>query len=228
MSFILDALRKSEHERQRSSVPSLSHVPLAVPRRHVPAWALVLIGVLAAAVLMLGGAWWQSRQPAATAQSSPATPRVTEAPAAAPPPAVARNAPPAAAGTAPTAASVPSAPEPAAVPVAIVPPAVQDVAIVADERSDSLANAVRVAKTPAPRGPTLPSAAALLEQGISLPPLHLELHAYSDKPSERFVFINGRKYKEGDRLAEGPDVVIVEPNGVVLSQQGQRFLLAPE
>jgi hypothetical protein len=42
------------------------------------------------------------------------------------------------------------------------------------------------------------------------------------------VFINGRKYREGERLTEGPEVVAVEPNGVVLSQQGQRFLLAPE
>ena len=62
MSFILDALRKSEHERQRSAVPGLSHVPLATPRRELPGWALLVIGVLAAAVLVLGGAWWQSQR----------------------------------------------------------------------------------------------------------------------------------------------------------------------
>jgi hypothetical protein len=62
MSFILDALRKSEHERQRSAAPSLSHVPLAHPRRNLPAWAIVVIGALAAAVLVLGGAWWQSQR----------------------------------------------------------------------------------------------------------------------------------------------------------------------
>ena len=61
-----------------------------------------------------------------------------------------------------------------------------------------------------------------------MPALRLELHGYSDRPAERFVFINGHKYREGQRLTEGPDVVTIEPNGVVLSQQGQRFLLAPE
>ena len=68
----------------------------------------------------------------------------------------------------------------------------------------------------------------LLAQGVDVPPLKLELHAYSDTPAERFVFINGRKYKEGERLADGPEVVRIEPNGVVLSQHGQRFQLAPE
>ncbi len=97
-----------------------------------------------------------------------------------------------------------------------------------DERTQSLASAAIVPKRPAPMGPTLPSAASLQAQGINVPPLRLELHAYSDKPTERFVFINGRKYREGERLTEGPEVVRIEPSGVVLSEQGQRFQLAPE
>jgi general secretion pathway protein B len=94
--------------------------------------------------------------------------------------------------------------------------------------SDSLATAAAVPKEAPPSGPTLPSAAALLAQGIDVPVLHLELHGYGPTPAERFVFINGRKYKEGERLGEGPEVVAIEPNGVVLSQQGHRFMLAPE
>ncbi len=74
----------------------------------------------------------------------------------------------------------------------------------------------------------MPSAASLQAQGINVPALRLELHAYSDKPAERFVFINGRKYKEGERLTEGPEIVKIEANGVVLSEQGQRFQLAAE
>ena len=71
MSFILDALRKSEHERQRSTVPGLSQVPLATPAAQLPRWALLVIGVLAAAVLVLGAAWWQSsREPAAVATAA--------------------------------------------------------------------------------------------------------------------------------------------------------------
>jgi general secretion pathway protein B len=225
VSFILDALRKSEHERQRSAVPSLAHVPLAAPRREMPRWTLLVIGVLATAVLVLGAAWWQSQRaqvassPAAAAGGPIAT-KVppTATPAIAPPSDPSRTPPaidtaPAQELAAAVPASSPRSPEPSAA---------------ANEESQSLAQAAIVPRQPPRTGPTLPSVAALQAQGISVPTLKLELHAYSDRPSERFVFINGRKYKEGERLTEGPEVVAVEPNGVVLSQQGQRFLLAPE
>jgi len=231
VSFILDALRKSEHERQRSAVPGLSHVPLATTRSELPGWALLVIGVLGAAVLVLGGAWWQSqRSLGASAASSPAAvvpPVATTAPTATAPAPIA----------APPVATPPPTFAPAAVPIPPVqPPAVdstsslQDSASVAalDERTQSLADASIVPKRASATGPTLPSASALLAQGVDVPPLKLELHAYSEKPAERFVFINGRKYREGERLTEGPSVVTIEPNGVVLSQQGQRFQLAPE
>ena len=76
--------------------------------------------------------------------------------------------------------------------------------------------------------PALPSVAALVADGIALPTLRLELHAFSEQPRDRFVFINGRKYVEGDRLSEGPQIVSIEPRGAVLIQAGQRFLLTPE
>jgi general secretion pathway protein B len=222
VSFILDALRKSEHERQRSAMPGLSHVPLAVPRHELPRWALAVIGVLAAAVLVLAGAWWQSRRPPPTAAgvSLPAAPAPVS-PAAPPKLAAAEPAP----SPAPPPVATPSPSQPASESPT---PAQRGTP---EPRSSVLASAATEglkSPRPAPSGPTLPSAAALLAQGISVPPLRLELHAYSDVPGERFVFINGRKYVEGQQLAEGPEVITIEPNGVVLSQQGQRFMLAPE
>jgi general secretion pathway protein B len=233
VSFILDALRKSEHERQRSTMPGLSHVPLAGPRHTLPGWAIAVMGVLAGAVLVLGGAWWQSQR------SLPAQAPIPASAAVAPPAVGSNNAaavttgsPPSAPTAAPAAPSPTPRPTPKATPaaaafgspVAAPPPA-------AEPKRESLANAA-TAGLASPRatsgGLTLPSAAALSAQGIAVPPLRLELHAYSDSPSERFVFINGRRYREGERLAEGPEVVTIEPEGVVLSQQGQRFMLAPE
>ena len=235
MSFILDALRKSEHERQRSAAPGLSHVPFATPRRELPRWTLLVIGVLSAAVLVLGGAWWQSERSLTAPPASSPTP--VTAPVATTPPTAAAPAPvapptiatpqPAAAPTTVAIATLP-AEQPAVVVASTLPPLDAESAAAPDERTQSLASAASVPKRLAPTGPTLPSAAALLAQGISVPPLRLELHAYSDKPAERYVFINGRKYKEGERLSEGPEVVTIEPNGVVLSEQGQRFQLAPE
>ena len=46
MSFILDALKKSELDRQRQSMPGLIEMPVATRRRGVPVWVWVLAGLL--------------------------------------------------------------------------------------------------------------------------------------------------------------------------------------
>ena len=216
MSFILDALRKSEHERQRSTLPGLSQVPLATPPARLPRWALVVIGVLAAGVLVLGGAWWQStRAPTENTAAAPMIERSVELP------------PPAATFTPPR--LTPPAPSQAAP----ARPPVED--NVATPNQTALATAAGTSPETGESSfaatadqPALPSPAALAAEGIAIPTLRLELHAFSTQPRDRFVFINGRKYVEGDRLAEGPQLVSIEPTGAVLTQYGQRFLLAPE
>jgi general secretion pathway protein B len=55
--------------------------------------------------------------------------------------------------------------------------------------------------------------------------LHLDVHVYATKPSERFVYINMRKYREGATLAEGPLLEHIRRDGVVLNYQGLRFVL---
>jgi general secretion pathway protein B len=52
----------------------------------------------------------------------------------------------------------------------------------------------------------------------SLPALEINGHVYSDDPSDRFVFINWKPYREGDRLgaAEGPVLERITPEGVVV------------
>jgi general secretion pathway protein B len=216
MSFILDALRKSEHERQRSALPGLSQVPLATPPAQLPRWALVVIGVLAAGVLVLGGAWWQSTwAPTETTAAAPMIERSVELP------------PPAAAFTPPR--LTPPAPSQSAP----ARPPIED--NLATPNQTALATAAGASPEAAESSfaatanqPALPSPAALAAEGIAIPTLRLELHAFSAQPRDRFVFINGRKYVEGDRLAEGPQLVSIEPTGAVLTQYGQKFLLAPE
>jgi len=44
-------------------------------------------------------------------------------------------------------------------------------------------------------------------------------------PAERFVFVNMRKYVEGQTLAEGPTLEEITTDGVVLNHRGTRFLL---
>ena len=53
MSFILDALKKSEAERARQSGPTLVDMRIVAPRRGVPAWVIVLGLVLLANLVVL-------------------------------------------------------------------------------------------------------------------------------------------------------------------------------
>lgn len=231
MSFILDALRKSEHERQRSAVPGVAQVPFAARRRETPRWALVAIGLLGAAVLALGIAWWQTTRPGAPREAAAVAPQIERSPGEAVPAArMTRGAPartPAGADEPAPASSARDTPAPAgAAPTAAAPRSSPDNSTPAPRSLPAIGAATTT--VPAPVAPTLPNAAALAAEGIAVPSLKLTLHGFSDNPAERFVFINGTRYREGQTLREGPQVVSIEPAGVVLSQQGRRFLLAPE
>jgi len=60
MSFILDALKKSESERQRDAAPTLTRAAWApARRREPPAWSLFVIAVLLVALLGLGLFAWR-------------------------------------------------------------------------------------------------------------------------------------------------------------------------
>jgi general secretion pathway protein B len=58
-----------------------------------------------------------------------------------------------------------------------------------------------------------------------MPPLRLDLHSYSEQPQQRYALINMHKVQEGDTLPEGPRVLHILPDGVVLSYQGTEFVL---
>jgi general secretion pathway protein B len=219
VSFILDALRKSEHERQRSAVPGLSQVPLATPSPQMPRWALAVIGVLGAAVVALGAAWtYSTRAPSEVAASPPTVERSVELPL------PSRSAAPQQA-----APSRPPAQDESLSAAAASSTEVSSVG----SASPGLTQPVRLTNLPddavaSENSGALPSLAMIAAEGVAVPTLHLELHAYSAQPRDRFVFINGRKYVEGDRLAEGPVLVSIAPTGAVLSHAGRRFMLVQE
>jgi general secretion pathway protein B len=57
--------------------------------------------------------------------------------------------------------------------------------------------------------------------------LKLTVHVWSDKPAERLVFINGRKYVQGDRIEDKVLLEEITPEGAAVSYQGRRSLLRP-
>ena len=85
--------------------------------------------------------------------------------------------------------------------------------------------------TPAARSTAQPAEATpLLDQlprsfRRELPTMTINVFVYSKQISERFVIINMKKYKTGDKTMEGPLLEAIRPNSVVLRFEGQRFRL---
>jgi general secretion pathway protein B len=120
--------------------------------------------------------------------------------------------PPAAAAAAPTAAEanaaegVSATPPPGAVPA---PPQVQP------------QQATPQLPEPQPQLQEMPEA-----YRANFPAITVDVHVYDDNPQLRFVMIGGKRYHEGDTLAEGPRVLKIVPQGMVLDWQGQHVLFA--
>jgi general secretion pathway protein B len=256
MSFILDALKKSENERQRTVGPSLADAPVRVERTDRPWWAVAVAALLVINLGVLIVVLSRNHGDAANKASAPAeaesAPQTSAPAATAPPQAQAQPqrspperptsdpsvrslaeeagsgsynepyqdpgvAPPDADAALSAAANVPPGPS---IVRPIEAPAVAPLESRPTFPSRNPANAANAANTE-----ILPTANSLAASGTRLPELHLDIHVYSDKPPERFVFVNMKKYLEGQALSEGPTVERITPEGVILNQQGLRFLL---
>ena len=117
MSFILDALKKAEAERQRQTGPTLLEVRVTAPRRRLPVWILVLGALLGINVLLLA-VFVVRRPPTAPNAAAPAI--ASAAPAIAL--AVPANSPAAPVSAAPAPAMATTAPTATAAPVASAAP----------------------------------------------------------------------------------------------------------
>ena len=233
MSFILDALKKSETDRQRQSAPALFEVKVAAPRRRFPLWAIGLAALLGVNVVVL--AWVLMRQPAGQAPANAAA--TGQTPSNLPPnvvyvPAVMIPQPANGQAMAPAAVAPPEA---GVFAPSVAPPLAEDpmlssgeVPVPPDYDANDYAPAVsrEEANTAAQRrAGFLPTRDDVLAKGTQLPDLKLDLHVYAQNPAERFVFINMRKLREGESLREGVRVDAVTPQGADLSYRGTRFTL---
>jgi len=55
----------------------------------------------------------------------------------------------------------------------------------------------------------------------------LDVLVYSERAPERFVFISGQKYVEGQRVGGKFLLEAITEEGALLSHEGQRLLLSP-
>jgi general secretion pathway protein B len=245
MSFILDALKKSESDRQRQSGPSLFEVKVAPPRRTLPVWAVAIAVLLGINVIVIS--WMLLRRPAAqqppAASSQPAAPAIHDAAAAraaaTPPPPQSSAGSGQAAGAGGAAAAGIAAP-----PTDHAAGSGQPAAPASLASSGQNASPPAAAENPSDNAPAVEPAATagfatsgggqaagdmpLYQQIVTsdnLPPLHLDMHVFADRPQDRFVLINMHRLGEGDTFSGGVHVDAIRPDGVVLTYQGTQFLL---
>ncbi|WP_376694544.1 general secretion pathway protein GspB [Wenzhouxiangella sp. EGI_FJ10409] len=60
----------------------------------------------------------------------------------------------------------------------------------------------------------------------NLPELNLSIHVFSPNEAERFVLINGERYRSGDSVGE-VEIVDINRDGAVVDFRSHRFLLEP-
>lgn len=244
MSFIYEALKRAEDEHAKGLPgPRVIRRPAFLGARP-PWWMWALIGVLGAnaAVLVTLVIARGSRPPAATpsavtssepvsapmvsrppdAETAPAPPAARPLP---PPPAVAKR--PATVVTPPAArvdprqrASTPSAvaheavaPRPSTPSSPVTPPS----PAVAPAVSPPVPAVAPPASAPAPARATPPT--------VESPKLQVQVVVYSDVPAERLVFIDGRRYAEGDRVDAETVVERITADGAVVTRRGERITL---
>jgi general secretion pathway protein B len=204
MSFILDALKKSETDRQEQGSAEFANVPVSGGREGAPRWLWILGALLLVNLAVLIGLLTRSGPPEVL-RDTVSMPLETSA-----------------------AEVVPA--EPFADQVAAarlnVPPQEEATVVEGQPAPTSAPPSPRPSAASTINTFALPTIHDVVANGtVTLPELHVDIHVYSESPEDRFVFINMVKHKEGSQLAAGPRVQTITPEGVVLSQNGTRFLL---
>lgn len=236
MSFILDALKKSENDRQRQSGPGLFEVKVAAPKARFPMWAVALAALLAVNIGVVS--WLVLRQPsrASVANAAPAPVMASSAQpaaAAASPVAPAALAPPPAATAPPPPLESPAAPlvdssatDSAPVGTAAAQPSAEPINPDDYEPATELPPPSSEGHTTTGTTEGLPTYEQVAgTAGSGVPDLRLDLHVYAAKPQDRFILLNMHRLREGDSLAEGVRVEKITSDGAVLSFRGSKFVL---
>ena len=207
MSYILEALKKSEQERHIGQVPDISAVQEAAVAR-APRWPRLVLGALVINAIVIAVIVWRPWDERAvttqTAPSPPDTPLQSRTHTAAPEPAA----------IAPIQREEmdPQRMEPATpTPMTPPPPAVAQeptIPVAAPESPED--GVVRWQDLPA-------------EERNRLPVPRIDVHVFATDPARRFVLVNLRKYQEGETLDQGVKLDTISADGIVLSYHGQRY-----
>lgn len=231
MSFILDALKKSESDRQQKASPGIADVPTASQPGATSRWIPILAALLAVNLAVVLYVVFRPSPTAAPVASSAVAPlrsqtapvgRSDDGPRQAASPAIADD------SASEPAIAESAVPEPTPDPSAPAPRTIED----AIPETVPATNAPQASETPVdvPVEPAEDETYLTLNDlrasgKLDLPEMHIDLHVYSSNPAERFVFINMNQYRENAVTEEGPRVRRITTEGVLLEYRGSAFLL---
>jgi general secretion pathway protein B len=237
MSYILEALKRADAERQRGNVPGLHtrstpelDTPSPKAARISPRQWLIAVGVLLLVLVVLW--WWVRATPAAPAPAAPG-PSAIEPTAPAPIGTVA--APPPAPPAPPSEAIGSSEPAPPPLPILAPAPPRTPPQAAASAPVAAPAEATRTASEPpaaanapapataAPASPVRSFAELTPEARAALPAVNVSGSTYSKNPALRMLIINGKVVQEGGEAAPGLTLETIEPRSAVLNHQGLRY-----
>lgn len=243
MSYILDALRKADQQRQRGAAPTLlmGQLTEAAPKPPARLYYGLIAALLLGAGMLIG--WlrpWQAEPRAANVaaatpadvglrQLAPVRSEITSAPVPGAPAQGAIPAAPAAPAPASSAAPVAAA---APAPVAVKSPLPASARAKARGEPQDAVAPVQAAAPPQPRSGGADSAPAQPVFSIAelplalqqeLPPMTISVHAYSGRPADRLVGINNRMLREGDSVAPGLILEQITQEGMVFGYKGYSF-----
>ncbi len=230
MSYILDALKKAERERGIAQVPTLAtvHDLQSMPRIRQWAAASALFVLGAALILWFGFLSPRSnKEPAASragdsslSADQSAVKEIEPAPAS-----ILHREPPASIKPIPSREALTNEMRSEAIPAAS--PTIERrprPAAKAPEPIQAVAGESHLEeKNPAPAA-TQERPASLRE---AMAKMTMTIHLFSDAKAERLVFINGKKYVEGNYVEGNYLLESITPEGAVLSYAGERAVLRP-
>lgn len=226
MSYILEALKKSDQQRQLGATPTLltAQRPMAPPKQPMYWYFGLFATALLGAGIFIGGLhpWQTAAEP--VAEKSPISIPQGIAPAPLPKSLAQELAAPSSA----------HAVQPASITAGIQP---EIHTSTRTERHTASPKAAAPIPSPAPLKLAAPTdaAEAALEPAVTpmaelphlirqeLPTMKIQVHAYSSKPKDRLVSINDRILKEGDSLIPGLRLVQITPDGLIFSHKEYRF-----
>ena len=194
MSYILDALNKSEQERRTQKTPDLSSIHRAPPARNESSkrW-YIGIGLVLASINIAGLAWWQLTSKPVILTTIPAI------------------------------QTLPSQSASAQLDGSVSKIMQSDASSNQRRNEQAPSMIITPSSSNSANSQVIPASQLPMNVQRTMPELTISSHVYSDDPSLRMININGNMMNEGEYVAEDFLLDEITEEGAIIRHQNYRF-----